>query len=305
MMKALRTIPVMLKLAEEMVRVCPDAWLVNYTNPSGIVAEALGKHSQVKFIGLCSGPRGWTAAILRHLGVEPARASVQWVGLNHLGFATQVTMDGRDVTEQAIEAVAEHWNIDAGWLRALGAIPASYLRYFYHHTTVVQAAQEPGQPTRGEQIKPIEAELLAQYADPTVETRPALLSQRGGGGYADLALDVMRKLHDNTHEIEIVNVLNQGAVDELPADASVEIACVMNRAGAHPIRYGAIPLPIRGLIQAVKAYESLTVQAAVEGSKRVALQALMAHPLTPSYEVAKPLLDELLAANRTWLPWAA
>jgi 6-phospho-beta-glucosidase len=304
MMKALRTIPVMLNLAATMERVCPDAWLINYTNPSGIVAEALGKHSKVNYVGLCSGPRGWIAAILRHLEVEPSRASVRWVGLNHLGFATHVYVDGRDVTRQAIEAVADHWSIDAEWLAALGAIPASYLRYFYHHTAVVQAAQEPGRPVRAEQIKPIEAELLRQYADPTVDTRPSLLSQRGGGGYADLALDVMRQIRDNSGEVEIVNVLNQGAVEGLPDDASVEVACVMDRAGAHPLRYGPLPLPIRGLIQAVKAYESLTVQAAVEGSKRIALQALMAHPLVPSFEVAKPLLDELLAANQAWLPWA-
>lgn len=303
MMKALRTIPVVLDLATDMVEVCPEAWLINYTNPSGIVAEALGKHSQVRFVGLCSGPKGWIAEILDLMGVDPARANVDWVGLNHLGFAVRVWVDGKDMTERAVEAVAGHWDIDAEWLRALGAIPASYWRYYYHHTAVVQEAKAPGYRTRGEQVKGIEAELLRQYADPNLARKPELLSKRGGGGYSDVAIAAMRAIHYNTGERQFIQVLNQGAVDGIPDDASVEVACVVDRMGPHPIRVGEIPLPIRGLIQAVKAYESLTVQAAVEGSRRVAMQALMAHPLVPSWEVAKPLLDELLAANRQWIPW--
>jgi len=303
MIKALRTIPVMLDLAQDMMEVCPEAWLINYTNPSGIIAEALGKHSRARFVGLCSGPKSWIAAILDLMGVEPARANVDWIGLNHLGFATCVWVDGQDVTEQAIEAVAGHWSVDAEWLRTLGAIPARYLRYYYHHTQVVQEAQEPGCRTRGERVKEIEAELLRQYADPTLAEKPKLLAKRGGGGYADVAFAAMRAIHHNTGERQIIQVLNQGAVDGIPDGGSVEVPCLVDRMGPHPVRVGAIPLPIRGLIQAVKAYESLTVQAAVEGSIRVAMQALMAHPLVPSWEVARPLLEELLAANRPWIPW--
>lgn len=304
MMKALRTIPVMLGLASDMVEVCPEAWLINYTNPSGIVAEALGKHSQVRYVGLCSGPQGWIEAILAAMGVDPSRASVDWVGLNHLGFAIRVWVDGRDVTAQAVEAVAGRWSVDGDWLRALGLIPASYLRYYYHHTTAVREARQPGRPTRGQEVRLIEAELLRQYADPTLDVKPALLARRGGGGYADVAHAAMRAIHHNAGDRQIVQVLNRGAVEGLPGDAAVEIPCLVDGLGPHPIPVGPIPLPIRGLIQAVKAYESLTVQAAVEGSKRIALQALMAHPLVPSWEVARPLLDELLAANRAWIPWA-
>jgi len=305
MMKALRTIPVVLGLAKDMVEVCPEAWLINYTNPSGILAEALGKHSQVRFVGLCSGPKGWTDAICRLMGVDPTRANVDWIGLNHLGFATRVWVDGRDATERAVEAVTDRWGIDSEWLRTLGLIPAGYLRYYYHHTEVVREAQEPGHRTRGEQVKEIEAELLRQYADPNLAEKPGLLAKRGGGGYSDVAFAAMRAIHHNTSERQIVQVLNQGAVDGIPDDGSVEVPCVVGRTGPHPIRMGAIPLPVRGLIQAVKAYESLTVQAAMEGSRRVAMQALMAHPLVPSWEVAKPMLDELLTVNRPWLRWAA
>ncbi len=304
MMKALRTIPPMLALAHDMEEVCPEAWLINYTNPSGIIAEALGKHSRVQYVGLCSGPKGWIEQTLQLMGVEPARANVDWVGLNHLGFATRVCVDGQDVTEQAVEAAARRWNIDGEWRRTLGAIPSSYLRNYYHHGLVVEAANAPGHKVRGEQVKEIEGELLRQYADPNLAEKPELLSARGGGGYADVAMAAMLAIYHNKGERQIVQVLNQGAVDGIPADASVEIACIVDRTGPHPVRMGAIPLPIRGLIQVVKAYESLTVQAAVEGSRRVAMQALMAHPLVPSWEVAKPLLDELLAANRPWIPWA-
>jgi 6-phospho-beta-glucosidase len=304
MMKALRTIPPMLEMAREMEEVCPGAWLINYTNPSGIMAEALGKYSRVRYVGLCSGPKGWIEHTLRLMGVDPARANVDWIGLNHLGFATRVWVDGQDVTEQAVEAAARQWSIDAEWMRTLGAIPSTYLRNYYHRGLVVEAANEPGHRVRGELVKEIEAELLRQYADPNLVEKPALLRERGGGGYAEVAMASMLAIHHNKGERQIIQVLNQGAVDGIPADASVEIPCIVDRTGPHPIRMGAIPLPIRGLIQAVKAYESLTVRAAVEGSKRVAMQALMAHPLVPSWEVARPLLDELLAANRAWIPWA-
>ncbi len=305
MMKALRTIPPMLDLAGDMVEVCPDAWLINYTNPSGIIAEALGKHSDVRFISLCSGPQGWIERILNLMGVDPDRATVDWIGLNHLGFAVRVWVDGQDVTPQAVEAVVEHWNIDAEWLRALGMIPATYLSYYYHHDRAVNAAREPGYRTRGERVKEIEAELLQLYADPGLAAKPDLLTQRGGGGYSAVALAAMQAVHHNTGARQYIQALNQGAVDGIPDDASVEIACVVDSTGPHPIRFGEIPLPIRGLIQSVKAYESLTVRAAVEGSKRVALQALMAHPFVRSWDVAKSLMDDLLTANRQWIPWAA
>jgi len=303
MMKALRTIPVMLELARRMETICPQAWLINYTNPSGIIAEALGKYSQVQYIGLCSGPEGWIRQILQLMDVEPGRANVDWVGLNHLGYAIRVWVDGKDETELAIEKAAGHWNIDAEWMRTLGAIPATYLRYYYHHGEVLREYSQPGHRTRGEVVKEIEAELLRQYGDPALSEKPELLKQRGGGGYSEVALAAMKAICHNTAERQIVQVLNQGAVDDLPADASVEIACVVDNKGPHPIRLGALPLPIRGLVQAVKSYESLAVQAAIEGSKRAAMQALMAHPLVPSWETAKPLLAELLEANKSWLPW--
>ena len=304
MMKALRTVPVVVGLAKDVERYCPDAWIINYTNPSGIMAEALGKHSRTKFVGLCSGPDGWIKHALQLMDVEPARANVDWLGLNHLGFITRVWVDGKDATERAIEAVAGNWAIDGEWIRTLGAIPASYLAHYYHRGRQLEKTQEPGYRTRGEFLKELEAEMLQAYGDPSLDEKPELLKKRGGGGYAEVAFASLLAIQYNKGERQIVQVLNQGALDDIPADASVEVPCIVDSTGPHPLRMGAIPLPIRGLIQAVKAYESLTVQAAMEGSKRIAMQALMAHPLVPSWEVAKPLLDDLLAANKQWLPWA-
>jgi 6-phospho-beta-glucosidase len=305
MMKALRTIPVMLSLAKDMVEICPDAWLINYTNPSGIIAEALGRYARVRFVGLCSGPKEWSARILQRMGISADRATVDWLGLNHLGFAVRITVDGRDETQRAIEAVADHWAVDGDWIRTLGAIPASYLQYYYHHDRLVEAALQPDHRTRGEVVQDIEADLLRQYADPELDKKPELLQKRGGGGYSDVAFATMQAIAHNTGDRQIVQVLNRGALDGLPDDASVEVPCVLDQTGPHPIRIGEIPIQIRGLIQAVKVYEQLTVEAAVRGSRSIALQALMAHPLTPDWTTTSALLDELLMANQTWIPWAS
>jgi len=310
MMKALRTIPVMLELARDMVSVCPDAWLINYTNPSGIIAEALGVYGgRVRFVGLCSLPAEVIRYVTEALGADPSRVTADWMGLNHLGFLVRLTVDGQDRLPEIIEMAAQRaeendHGIAGDWLRALGMLPASYLRYYYHHTAVVREAQKPGHRTRGEIVKEMEAELWREYSDPTLDVKPALLSKRGGGGYADVAFAAMLAILGNTGERQVTQVLNQGAITGLPDDASVEVPCRVDAQGAHPIPMGELPLAIRGLVQAVKSYETLTVRAAVEGSRRLALQALMAHPLVPSYDEAAPMLEELLAANKQWIPWA-
>lgn len=303
MMKALRTIPVMLDLAADIAAVCPQAWLINYTNPSGIIAQALGKVGLVRSVSLCSGPHEWSLAILRAMGVAPQQATVDWLGLNHLGFAIRIWVDGTDATEEAITAVADRWALDGDLIRTLGAIPASYLQYYYRHDALVAEHPRPEHRTRGEQVREIETQLLRAYADPALDEKPALLRQRGGGGYATVAFAAMIAIAHNTGERQIIQVLNQGAIEGLPDDASVEVPCVVDHTGAHPLQMGAIPLPLRGLIQAVKAYETLTVEAAIQGSRRIALQALLAHPLAPDWNVARAMLDDLLTANETWLPW--
>jgi len=302
-MKALRTIPVILDVARDAVELAPGAWIINYTNPSGLVTEAVTTHvPQAHIIGLCSGPWGWTGSVLRAMGVARERAHVDWVGLNHLGYITRVLVDGQDRTGDAIEAaIGAGWNIDGDLMRALGAIPCSYLANYYHRDRVLQG-QRKAEQTRGEQVKLIEAELLRQYADPDLAEKPDLLKKRGGGGYSDVATAAMLAVYHNLGERQIVNTPNRGATRDLPDGAVMEVPSLVDGAGPRPLVIGSLPLALRGLICAVKAYEQLAVQAAVTGSYQVALQALLAHPLVPTYDVARPLLGELLAANRQHLP---
>lgn len=309
MMKALRTVPVMLELARDMLAACPEAWLINYTNPSGIIAEALGVYGGgVRFVGLCSLPDDVIGHLAKALGVETSRVRADWMGLNHLGYLTRFEVDGVDRLPEVVEMAAkrsdEGHGIAGDWLRNLGILPASYLRYYYHHTEVVRQALQLGHRTRAEVVKELEAELWQEYADPTLDHKPALLAKRGGGGYADVAFAAMLAIANDSGERQVTQVLNQGAICGLPDDASVEVSCTVDAQGAHPLPMGELPLAVRGLVQAVKTYETLTVRAAVEGSRRLAMQAIMAHPLVPSYDVAAPLLDELLAANKRWIAWA-
>ena len=300
--KALRTIPVMVEIAQDAAEVAPEAWIINYTNPSGLITEAVANHTGARIVGLCSGPFGWTNAVLRAMKVPWPRANADWVGLNHLGWITRVLVDGQDCTADAIEAViAGGWPIEGDLMRALRAIPCSYLAYYYHRERMLERARSSPQ-TRGEQVKAIEAELLRAYADPALAEKPALLQQRGGGGYSDVATAAMLAIYHNRGDRQVVNTPNRGALFGLPESAVAEIPCTVDRAGAHPIVIGNLPPALRGLVFAVKAYELLTVEAALSGDYRAALQALVAHPLVPSYEVAAPLLDELLAAHRAYLP---
>jgi len=300
--KALRTIPVLLDIARDVVELAPDAWIINYTNPSGLITEAVTRFSEARIIGLCAGPFIWTRSVLHAMGVPPERANVDYVGLNHLSWIIRVIVDGEDRTDDAIEAaIAAGWRIDGDLMRSLRAIPCPYLSYYYHRERMLEQMRAAPQ-TRGEQVKTIEAELMKMYADPTLAEKPELLKQRGGGGYSDVALAAMLAIWHNRGERQYANVPNRGAIRDLSDDAVVEIACMVDRLGPHPIMVGELPPAIRGLVCAVKAYEQLTVEAAVTGSYRLALQALLAHPLVPSYEVAVPLLNELLAAHREYLP---
>ncbi len=310
MMKALRTIPVMLELARDMVNLCPRAWLISYTNPSGIISEALGVYGGgVRFVGLCSSPDDVIGEIAREMGVTTDRMVADWMGLNHLGFLARLTVDGVDRLPEVVEAAAreseQHGHGIAGdWLRNLGMLPSSYLRYYYHHRSVVQRAKQPGQRTRGEVVRDLEGELWRAYADPTLNVKPELLSKRGGGGYAEVAFASMLAIAGNLSERQVTQVLNQGAITDLPDDASVEVSCRVDAHGAHPLPMGALPISVRGLVQAVKAYETLTVRAAVQRSRKLAMQALVTHPLVGGYDIAEPMLAELLEANKKWIDWA-
>jgi len=307
--KALRTVPVMLDIAADVERICPQAWVINFSNPSGLVTEALLKHSRVRALGLCNLPINMLHTVAGLLGAAPERVELDYVGLNHLSWVKGASLDGQDVTAvvlaKAIEAARQpgqgHSPFAPQLLETLGMLPCYYLRYYYHHDQVLQEQREALR-TRAEEVLEIEQSLLATYADPRCDHKPSLLQQRGGALYSQAAISLMAAIAQDKGEVHVVNCPNDGAIVDLPEDAVVEVPCVIGAAGARPRAVGRLPTPIRGLVQSVKAYEMLTIQAAVTGDRRTALQALMSHPLVPTFALAEALLDAILSANRAYLP---
>jgi 6-phospho-beta-glucosidase len=304
--KGLRTIPVALAIAADVRELAPDAWMINFTNPAGMVTEALLRYGGVKVMGLCNSPFGMQAEIARVLDVAPERVRMDYVGLNHLSWVRRIFLDGRDVTQQVIQTMLQHapdgpGTFDPELIETLGMIPSSYLRYFYHQKQVL-ASQREGHATRGEQVHEIEQRLLEMYRDPQLCCKPPLLAHRGGAYYSTLAVSLVSAIANDSGEVHIVDCLNRGAMPDLPEEVSVELPAVVDGQGAHPMTVGHLPYSIRGLVQHVKAYEELTIEAAVTGDERTALLALTANPLVPSFEAARALWKDIKAENREFLP---
>jgi len=300
--KALRTIPVMLDIADDISRLAPAAWLINFTNPSGIVTEAVARYSEAQVIGLCNSPIGLQRELAKHFAASPGDVVLDYFGLNHLSWVRGVRVRGEDVSERALEAAASWENErEAALIRALRMIPSGYLRYYYFTDEVVEE-QVRAPKTRGEAVAEVESELLEMYRDPALKRKPKELEKRGGAHYSEAAMALISAIHNDKNEWHVVNVVNAGCILDLPDQAVVEVPAQVNCDGAHPLPVGQLPLEVRGLVQAVKAYEELTVRAAAEGDRREALLALTNHPLVPSFSVARALLDALLEAHREYLP---
>jgi len=304
MFKALRTIPVMIELARTVARVAPDAFILNYTNPSGVVTEAVLNHTDARLLGLCSSIPLMQQALSARLADSFGAVVIRSIGLNHLGFIHQITAGGEDVTPRALAWLADH---DTGanplltsalrLSRTLGALPVEKYGDFYFHRRMEAADMLAAARTRAQMVMDIEAEVLAQAADPAVADRPPALLRRGGEGYSRVTFDTLAAILQDTGEEIVMSTLNRGAIAGLPDDAAVETVCRVGAAGATPLPMGEIPLAFRGLVQAVKAHETLVVQAAVSRRRDLALQALIAHPLVGDVDVAEPMLDDLLAAH--------
>jgi 6-phospho-beta-glucosidase len=297
---ALRTIPVMLGIARDVEKYNPEAWIINYTNPTGIVAEAVDKYTKVKFISLCGGGRHPGNMLYKVFGIDHSRVRYDFFGLNHLNFSYNITIDGRPLTDEEFEKAAECVGFDKELIMAQKMIPSLYMPYYYnkkHKVDDLAAAKK----TRGQTVMEIEKELFAAYDDPAVVSKPELLAKRGGGDYAEMAFNVIGAISNNTDLFAVCNVQNNGAIPFLPDDAVIETACMVNAAGARPLTFGSFPDSVWGLVAAVKNYESLTVEAAVHGDKVKALLALVAHPLVMDYDIAKPMLEDILEANKEFL----
>ncbi|HET9901530.1 MAG TPA: 6-phospho-beta-glucosidase, partial [Actinomycetes bacterium] len=279
--KALRTVPRVLELAELTARrAARDAWIIDFTNPVGIVTQALLDDGH-RALGLCNVAVTLQRRLAARFGVTPERVELEHVGLNHLSWERAVRVDGEDrlpdLLDEDASELAEEFRIPEDMLRWIGAIPSYYLRYYYLTRTVL-AEQRDGH-TRARDVMDIEARLLEMYRDPSLTEKPELLAHRGGAFYSEAAAQLIASLHDGKGDLQVVDVRNDGAIPDLPDSAVVEVPAVIDRDGAHPVRLGPLAPEQRGLVQAVKAYEELTVQAARTGDRNVALRALASNPL--------------------------
>ncbi len=303
--KALRTVPVVLELAEETARrAAPDAWFVDFTNPTGLVTQALLDHGH-RALGLCNVAIGFQRRFATFFGVGPEQVQLEHVGLNHLTWERKVFVDGVDrLPELLADGMGEltgETEMPAELIRVVGAIPSYYLHYYYL-TERVLAKQRGAERTRAEEVMEIEAGLLELYRDPSLDTKPALLEERGGAFYSDAAAALVASLYAGTGDVQVVNVRNDGAIPNLPDAAVVEVPARIDRDGAHPLPVDPLAPDMLALVAHVKAYEILTAAAALSGDRSTALRALMTNPLVGGYDVAAPLLEALLDANRAYLP---
>jgi 6-phospho-beta-glucosidase len=302
--KALRTVPVVLELAELTARrAAPGAWIVDFTNPVGIVTQALLDHGH-RALGLCNVAINIQRTIALRLGLPAERVELEHVGLNHLSWERAARVDGVDRLPELLERdgqwLADHVGLPVELLRALGAIPSYYLRYYYETARVVRD-QRNGH-TRAQDVIDIEARLLDLYRDQGLAEKPALLADRGGAYYSEAAAQLIASLHDGRGDLQVVDLRNDGALPDLPDSAVVEIAARIDREGAHAVQLSPLAPEMRGLVQAAKAYEELTVEAALSGDRRTALRALIANPLVGEWAIAAPLLDAMLDADLAHLP---
>jgi 6-phospho-beta-glucosidase len=302
--KALRTVPVVLELAEESARrAAPGAWFVDFTNPTGLVTQALLDDGH-RALGLCNVAIGFQRQFADHFGVEAERVQLEHVGLNHLTWERKILVDGVDrlpeVMETALEEVADDNGMTADLIRAVGAIPSYYLHYYYLTSRVLE--EQATHRTRAEEVMEIEAGLLELYKDASLDTKPKLLEERGGAFYSDAAAALVASLHAGTGDIQVVNVRNDGAIPNLPDVDVVEVAATIDRDGAHPLPVEPLSPDMLALVVHTKAYERLTIDAAKTGDRDTALKALMTNPLVGDYDRARPMLEDLLDQNRDHLP---
>jgi 6-phospho-beta-glucosidase len=302
--KALRTVPVVLEIAEETARrAAPGAWLIDFTNPAGLVTQALLDRGH-RAIGLCNSAIGFQRHFASLLEVDPERVEPVHVGLNHLTWEREVRVDGENRLPQLmrdhVDDLAAMSGTPVALIEALEAVPSYYLRYYYLTDDVLD--EQRTKPPRADEVAAIERQLLDLYRDPGLDRKPDLLSRRGGAYYSEVAAGVIASLHAGFGDVHVVNIRNGGAISNVEADAVVEVPARVDRDGAHALPTGPLPPEMLGIVEQVKAFERLTVRAAVAGDRKAALKALIANPLVGDYATAAPLLDALLEANRRHLP---
>lgn len=307
--KALRTVPVVLDIAERVRRSNPDAWIIDFTNPVGIVTRALLRAGH-KAVGLCNVAIGFQRRFAALLDLTPADIHLDHVGLNHLTWELGVRKGGPEGENLLPQLLAAHGGSIAGDLRLpravldrLGVVPSYYLRYFYAHDEVVRELGT--KPSRAAEVAAMEKELLGLYGDPALDEKPELLAKRGGAFYSEAAVDLAASLlGDGGSAVQVVNTLNNGTLPFLPDDAVIEVQARVDRSGPTPLAVPRLDPLYAGLISHVTAYEDLALDAAVRGGRERVFKALLAHPLVGQFDLAEGLTDRLLAHNKEHLAWA-
>lgn len=310
--KALRTIPVMLSICRDMEEVCKDAWLINFTNPSGIITEAILKNTKVKCIGLCNVSINMRYDAAERLSVSPDELDCRFIGLNHLSVMNHAYYQGKDrildaVSVENTESVVKNIQKDAEMdavAKELGCLLSPYMQYFYTEKEALQHEKIEAiglTGTRAAQVKEVEKNLFECYKDINLREKPAALAKRGGARYSMAAICLIDSIYNDTNDVQVVDVFNNGIIPQLPDDVVIEVNCRIGRNGAAPLA-SDVPASVLGLIGQVKAYEEYTIEAAITGDRNKALIALLNNPLIHDVRDAKGILNELLEAHRAYLP---
>lgn len=314
--KAFRTIPVLMDLAEDVHDICPNAWIINFTNPAGIVTEALLKYGpHKKVIGVCNIPYNMTQSTAEILNADPKDVRIEFIGMNHFVFGSKVLVNGENKLDEVIEALVSK-SVDyspanivsSGWsetyLRAMKLLPNPYHQYYFQQESTlkkdVEAFKNNG--TRAEQVQVIEKELFDVYKDVELDVKPKALEQRGGAYYSDVACSLMSSLYNNSQNIMTVNTLNNGAIVDLPADSVIEVNSLITKDGPVPLTIGRLPQQIKADVLMMKAFEEQVIKASLSGDYNDAYLSFVMNPLVKDEKKAKLVLDELLAAHKDYLP---
>ncbi|OON80755.1 6-phospho-beta-glucosidase [Streptomyces tsukubensis] len=307
--KALRTVPVVLDIAERVRRTNPNAWIIDFTNPVGIVTRALLTEGH-KAVGLCNVAIGFQRKFARLLDVAPSEVHLDHVGLNHLTWELGARLGGPQgedmlpkLLTEHLDAVADDLHMPREVVTRLGVVPSYYLRYYYQHDAVVRELKT--KPSRASEVAAMEKKLLEMYGDPKLDEKPELLAKRGGAFYSEAAVDLAASLlGSGGSPYQVVNTFNKGTLPFLADDAVIEVQATVDHKGATPLPVKQLDPMFAGLVAHTTAYEDLALKAALDGSRDAVFKALLAHPLVGQIEYAQRLTDELIAHNREHLPWA-
>lgn len=314
--KGLRTIPIILEICKDIEELCPNAWLINFTNPAGMVTEAVLRYSNIKkVVGLCNVPIGMEMGIAKLLDVEHSRIRIDFAGLNHMVYGLDIYLDGVSVKDRVLDLLTdpknssfvkniqgEEWAPE--FVKSIGVLICPYHHYYYKTPVMIEKELKEfeSNETRAEVVQRLENELFELYKDEALDIKPPQLEKRGGAFYSDAACRLINSIYNDKRDIQPVNTMNRGAIASLPADSAVEVSCIITKDGPIPLAMGDLPVPVRGLVQTIKSFERVACEAAVEGSREKAILALTINPLVASDQLAKILVDEMIEAHKEHLP---